>query len=48
LSDEGAALDVPATFSLPEEFLLMFDDDAATRRCKVMWKKPTRVGVKFL
>jgi hypothetical protein len=48
MSESGASLELPSTFVLPAEFRLVFDEAAPPRWCKVIWKKPTRVGVQFV
>jgi PilZ domain-containing protein len=47
LSDTGAALDVPTSFGIPHEFELVITTDQAVRRCQVVWRKETRLGVAF-
>jgi hypothetical protein len=45
LSATGASLAVPNAATVPAEFELRFDGD--TRHCKVAWRRPDRLGVKF-
>jgi hypothetical protein len=34
--------------TIPDHFVLMLSSNGAARRfCRVMWRKPTQVGVKF-
>jgi hypothetical protein len=34
--------------AIPDHFVLMLSSNGAARRfCRVMWRKPTQVGVKF-
>jgi PilZ domain len=48
VSDSGARIDVQDSKILPDCFVLMLANNAAARRyCRVIWRKPTRVGVKF-
>jgi hypothetical protein len=47
-SDTGARIDVQDAKILPDSFVLMLTINGAARRyCRVIWRKPTRVGVKF-
>src|SRR5215210_6629595 len=48
-SQEGAQLAVADPNSLPNEFILALSSDgAARRRCRVIWRTATQVGVEFL
>ena len=48
VSDTGARIDVQDTKILPEYFVLMLTSNGAARRfCRVVWRKPAQVGVKF-
>ena len=48
-SQEGAQLAVADPDSLPDEFILALSSDgAARRRCRVVWRTETQVGVEFL
>jgi hypothetical protein len=48
VSDTGARIDVQDSKILPDYFVLMLTSNGAARRyCRVMWRKPTQVGVKF-
>ena len=48
-SQEGAQLAVAEPNSLPDQFILALSSDrAARRRCRVIWRTETQVGVKFL
>ncbi len=47
VSDTGAALDVPTCLGIPHEFKLLIETDQVTRRCRVVWRKETRLGVTF-
>jgi PilZ domain len=46
LSQAGALLEIPAVATVPEEFDL--HADGGVRRCKVLWRRPNRMGIKFL
>ena len=48
-SQDGAQLALADPNSLPNEFVLALSSDgAARRRCRVIWRTETEVGVKFL
>jgi hypothetical protein len=48
LSEIGAALTVPCTKPIPEEFLLIMETGQITHRCRVIWRKENRIGVAFV
>jgi hypothetical protein len=49
VSDSGARIDVQDSKILPDHFVLLLTNTGAARRyCRVMWRKPTQVGVKFV
>ena len=49
VSDSGARIDVQDSKILPDCFILMLTSNGAARRfCRVMWRKPTQVGVQFV
>jgi len=48
VSDSGARIDVQDTKILPDCFVLLLTSSGSARRfCRIMWRKPTQVGVKF-
>ncbi len=48
VSDTGTRIDVQDSKILPDNFVLMLTSNGAARRyCRVVWRKPTQVGVKF-
>jgi len=48
LSGSGACLELDAMVHLPESFRLVPDDDNALGyACRVVWRKDSRVGIKF-
>jgi hypothetical protein len=48
VSDTGARIDIRDSKILPDSFVLMLTSNGAARRfCRVIWRKPTQVGVKF-
>jgi hypothetical protein len=46
LSETGASLEVHSP--VPPTFYILFDGDQSQRLCGVVWRKETRIGVKFL
>jgi hypothetical protein len=49
VSDSGARIDVQDSKVLPDHFVLLLTSNGAARRyCRVMWRKPLQVGVKFV
>ena len=48
VSETGARIDVQDSKVIPDHFVLMLSSSGAARRyCRVMWRKPTQIGVKF-
>jgi hypothetical protein len=48
VSETGARIDVQDSASLPDHFVLMLTSNGTARRfCRVMWRKPSQVGVQF-
>jgi hypothetical protein len=48
VSESGARIDVQDSSALPDHFVLMLTSNGSARRfCRVMWRKPTQVGVQF-
>ena len=48
ISDHGAHINVPDSDALPDNFVLLLAENGATRRrCRVIWRKPREIGVKF-
>jgi hypothetical protein len=45
LSTSGAALDVTSPVGIPEHFVLV--SNGSQLRCRVVWRKETRIGVTF-
>ena len=48
LSSIGAGLEVSSQVGIPEEFMLLVEHEHLKRRCRVIWRQPTRLGVEFL
>jgi hypothetical protein len=47
-SDTGARLDVEDSKIVPDTFMLLLaGNGSAQRTCRVVWRKPQQVGVKF-
>jgi hypothetical protein len=46
-SQTGAALDVTSPVGIPENFTLVIQADGTHLPCTVVWRKETRIGVKF-
>jgi len=48
VSDTGARIEVNDSTAVPDIFVLMLSSNGAARRfCRVVWRKPHQVGVKF-
>jgi hypothetical protein len=47
LSPVGACLDVSSQIGIPDEFTLVVDHERLKKKCRVIWRKPTRLGVEF-
>ena len=48
ISDHGAHISVADSEAIPDSFLLLLaENGAARRRCRVIWRKAREVGVKF-
>ncbi len=47
LSEAGAALDVPSSAGIPDEFQLVIQAIQVTRNCRVIWRQEKRIGVAF-
>ena len=48
ISDHGAHINVADSDVLPDSFILLLAENGATRRrCRVIWRKPRGLGVKF-
>ncbi len=48
LSDTGAALSVESPVGIPPEFNLVVVADQVSRRCRVVWRKENRIGIRFI
>ena len=48
ISDRGAHINVADSDALPDSFVLLLDESGATRRrCRVIWRKPREIGIRF-
>lgn len=47
LSTEGACLEVVSQIGIPDEFVLVIDNDHLKKTCRVIWRTATRMGVNF-
>jgi hypothetical protein len=48
LSESGAMIEVGTVFGIPDEFTLVIEAAHFARECKVVWRKPNRIGVHFV
>ncbi len=48
ISDTGARIDIETAEELPDHFtLLLSGNGAPQRKCRVVWRQPTQIGVNF-
>ena len=48
VSERGARINVHDAETIPDNFMLLLaGNGAARRKCRVIWRKPQQVGVKF-
>ena len=47
LSATGAALEVPNESKIPGRFVLVVPGDGLHLPCRIVWRRPNRVGVVF-
>ena len=48
LSKAGALIQATSTYSIPKEFDLLVELEELDVRCEVVWRRGTKVGVRFL
>jgi hypothetical protein len=48
MSDKGACLDVESARVTVDEFDLVILPEYLNRKCRVAWRKPKRIGVRFI
>ena len=46
-SETGAAIDVTSPVGIPDHFTLLIDSDHIQGPCQVVWRKHSRIGVRF-
>jgi hypothetical protein len=47
ISETGAALDVASPIGIPDNFKLVIASDGEQKPCHVVWRKESRIGVRF-
>lgn len=48
MSETGARIDVDKADRVPQKFVLLLSANGAARRaCRVVWRKPHQIGVRF-
>jgi hypothetical protein len=47
ISESGASIEDANLALVPDRFRLIIEMESAERRCTVVWRKPTRIGVRF-
>src|SRR5689334_11908844 len=48
IPDHGAHINVAESKAFPDSFVLLLAANGATRRrCRVIWRKPREIGIKF-
>jgi hypothetical protein len=47
VSETGAALEVVTPLFIPDRFTLAVPTDQLKRPCRIVWRKPGRIGVTF-
>lgn len=48
ISKVGAGIDVAGDVNIPNVFKLVLEMETAQRRCKIIWRKESRMGVAFV
>src|ERR1044071_9712094 len=48
LSPIGACLDVASQIGIPDEFTLLVEHEQLKKKCRVIWRNPTRLSVEFI
>ncbi len=48
LSDTGACLEIDSSLVTVDEFNLVIKPEYLTRKCRVAWRKPQKIGVRFV
>lgn len=47
LTNDGACLSLASTYRLPDTFDLTFEAGRSRRKCRVIWRTPTKLGITF-
>jgi PilZ domain-containing protein len=47
LSKLGAALNVASPVGIPDEFVFAIPGDGLRAACRVVWRKPDQIGIRF-
>lgn len=47
ISKTGAAIETKDVAAIPDHFRMRIEMESAERRCAVVWRKPTRIGIEF-
>lgn len=47
VSATGAAIEAANLATIPDSFQLVMDMESTVRKCTVVWRKPTQIGIKF-
>jgi hypothetical protein len=48
MSETGAMLAVESPLGIPDDFTLLIKPELKKRNCRVAWRGPDRIGVKFV
>jgi hypothetical protein len=48
LSSAGALLAVESPLGIPEDFTLLIKPELKKKRCRVVWRKADKIGVRFV
>ncbi|MEH2498750.1 hypothetical protein V1294_005229 [Bradyrhizobium sp. AZCC 1678] len=47
ISATGASIAATNLAAIPDSFQLLMEMESTARRCAVVWRKPTQIGVQF-
>lgn len=47
LSDTGAAIETNTPLWFPDEFVLRLDRDGSCWKCRIVWRRDRRIGIRF-
>ena len=48
ISEAGALIQAASTYFIPQEFNLLVELEGLDAKCEVVWRRGTKVGVRFL